>query len=72
MPTAQEVFMDTVRALPPGERLRLAAIILDDLAQSEVTIVDSSDTWSEQDCCDLSSFSLQYAGTLYPEEEELV
>ena len=70
--TAQEVFAETVRALPPSERLRLAALILQELAQSEVAIVDRSDTWSEQDQRDLTTFSLQYAAELYPEDEELV
>jgi hypothetical protein len=70
--TAQEVFAETVRALPPSERLRLAALILQELAQSEVAVVDRSDTWSEQDQSDLTTVSLQYAAELYPEEEELV
>ena len=62
----------TVRALPPSEQFRLAALILQELAQSEVVVVDRSDTWSEQDQSDLTSVSLQYAGKLYPEEEDLV
>jgi len=70
--TAQEVFAETVRTLSPRERLRLAALILQDLAQSEVTVVDQKDTWSEQDQRDLSAFSLQYAAECYPEDEELV
>ena len=70
--TAQEVFADTVSALPPSERFRLAALILQELAQSEVVVVDRSDTWSEQDQSDLTSVSLQYAAKLYPEEEDLV
>jgi len=70
--TAQEVFTETVQALPLTERLRLAALILQDLAQSEVTVVDSSDAWSEQDQSDLTAFSLRYAAKLYPEEDELV
>ena len=70
--TAQSVFTETVRALPPSERLRLAALILQELAQSEVAVVDRSDTWSEQDQQDFTAFSLQYAAELYPEEEELV
>jgi hypothetical protein len=70
--TAQEVFTETVRTLPPTERLRLAALILQDLAQAEVAVVESSDTWSEQDQRDLTAFSLQYATKLYPEEDELV
>ena len=69
---AKEVFTETVRTLPPSERLRLAALILQELAQSEVAIVDRSDTWSEQDQRDLTTFSLQYAAKLYPEDEDLV
>ena len=70
--SAQEVFAETVRALPPTERLRLAALILQDLAQSEVAVVDSSDAWSEQDQSDLTTLSLRYAAKLYPEEDDLV
>jgi len=70
--TAQEVFIETVRDLPPSERLRLAALILQDLARSEVAVEDRSDTWTEQDQRDLTTFSLQYAAELYPEDEELV
>ncbi|MCI0491038.1 MAG: hypothetical protein L0229_30985 [Blastocatellia bacterium] len=70
--TAQEVFAETVRVLSPSERLRLASLILQDLAQSEVAVVERSDTWSEQDQHDLTAFSLQYAVDLYPEDEELV
>ena len=70
--TAQEVFTKTVRALSPGERLRLAALILQELTQSDAAVVDRSDTWSEQDQRDLTTVSLQYAAELYPEEKELV
>ena len=70
--TAQEVFTETVRALPPTERLRLAALILQDLAQADMAVVDISSVWSEQDQGDLTAFSLQYAAKLYPEEDEIV
>ena len=70
--TAQEVFTETVRALPPSEQFRLAALILQELAQSEVVVVERSDTWSEQDQSDLTAATLQYAAKLYPEEEDLV
>lgn len=69
--TAREVFSQSVRALPPVERLRLAALILDDLTQSDLSVVDIRDTWSTQDRADLTAFSLAYAATLYPEDEEL-
>jgi len=34
MTNAQELYASTVRHLPPAERLRLAALILDDLTQA--------------------------------------
>jgi hypothetical protein len=70
--TAQQIFVETVRALPPTERLRLAALILEDLTQPNLSVVDISDAWSEQDQSDLTTFSLQCAATRYPEEEKLV
>jgi hypothetical protein len=70
--TAQEVFAETVSALPLSERLRLAALILQDLTRSGVSVVDHGDAWSERDQCDLTAFSLQYAAQLYPEDEDLV
>ena len=65
--TAQEAFTETVRALPPSEQFRLAALILQELTQSEVVVLERSDTWSEQDQSDLTA-ALQYAAKLYPEE----
>jgi len=70
--TAQEVFTENVQALSPNERLRLATMILQELAKSDVAIGDRSDTWSEQDQRDLTAASLKYAAELYPEEQELV
>jgi hypothetical protein len=70
--TAQEIFSETVRSLPLNERLRLAALILQELAQPDITIVDQGDTWSEKDQADLTAVSLKYATELYPEEEILV
>ena len=69
--TVQEV-LETVRALPPSERLRLAALILQDLTQSGILVAAQGDTWSEQDQGDLTVFTLQYAAQLYPEDKELV
>lgn len=70
---AQEVYTQVVRALSPTERLRLANLILNELVQQNVSIVDESDTWTEQDQLDLTTFSLlQYAATLLPEDEEIV
>jgi len=50
---AKEFYAQTVRNLSPKERLRLAAMILNDLTSS--CDVDSSDSWSDQDLQDLTA-----------------
>ncbi|MDE2831671.1 MAG: hypothetical protein OXN20_16290 [Gemmatimonadota bacterium] len=51
--TAQEIFVETVQSLPPDEQFRLAALILQKLSQSGITVGDRRDTWREQDQKDL-------------------
>jgi hypothetical protein len=70
--TAQEIYNQVVRTLSPTERLRLATLILNELVQQNVSVIDQSDTWTEQDQIDLTNFSLQYAATLFPEDEETI
>lgn len=71
--TAQEIYIETVRALPPTERLRLAALILDELTQDDPSsAIDDSASWSRQDQSDLTAFALQHAAAIYPENDELV
>ncbi len=70
MPNAQDVYTANVRPLPPAERLRVAALILDELTHTMPPVVEESTEWSEEDIRDLTAFSVQYAASLYPEEEE--
>lgn len=49
MPTADEIYGSTVRKLPPEEQLRLASLILNDLAQSSEENMDAEAGWSEED-----------------------
>jgi hypothetical protein len=73
MPTTiDEIYTQVIRVLPPGERLQLAKLILNNLASQNVGVVDESNTWTEEDISDLSKFSLQYVATLYPDDEELI
>ncbi|MCL1466487.1 hypothetical protein [Argonema galeatum] len=69
--TVQEVYDRVVCTLSPTERLRLATLILNDLVQQNLSIVAQSDTWSEQDELDATTFSLQYAATFFTENEEI-
>jgi hypothetical protein len=70
--TTQELYTQVLRLLSPAERLRLATLILNDLVQKNITVIDESDTWTEQDQLDLSAFSLQYAATLFADGEETI
>ena len=73
MPTnAQELYDRVIRTLSPTEQLRLANLILNELVQRDVSVVDRSDTWTEQDLADLANYSLQYAATFFSEDEEVV
>lgn len=69
--TAQEVYSQVIRTLSPNERLRLATLILNELVQQNMSGIDQSNTWIEQDQTDLVNFSLQYAATIFPEDEEI-
>ncbi|MBN3948684.1 MAG: hypothetical protein HWQ38_20380 [Nostoc sp. NMS7] len=70
--TAQEIYSQVVCNLSPTERLRLATLILNELVEQNLSIIDQSDTWTEQDQLDLASFSLEYATSIFPESEETV
>jgi hypothetical protein len=73
MPTAQEIYANTIRDLPPEEQLRLAALILNQLTQTAArTGWDVHDSWSEQDIQDLTTFSMKYADTQYTKDEDVV
>lgn len=70
--TAQEIYSQVVCNLSPTERLRLATLILNELVEQNLSIIDQSDTWTEQDQLDLVSFSLEYTASIFPESYELV
>lgn len=63
--TAQEIYSQVVRNLPPTERLRLANLILNELVQQNISIIDERHTWTEEDQLDLVAFSLQNTASLY-------
>ena len=54
---AKQLYVETISHLSPKERLQLAAMILEDLANSS----EFDDAWSEKDLRDLTAFSLSVA-----------
>lgn len=71
MATAQQVYSETVQTMTLSERLRLAAMILENLSETAAPVLDYSDTWTDEDVRDLTAHSLAYADSLYPEETEI-
>ena len=70
--TAQDIYSATVRSLPPDERLKLAALILNDLAQQDVTKIEGySDSWSEEDMRDATAYSVSHFLANNPEDEDV-
>jgi len=61
--SAQEIYTQTVRNLPPTERLKLGTLILNELVEQPSSAIEESETWTEQDQNDLLNFSLQYTTT---------
>jgi hypothetical protein len=72
MPTAEQVFESSVHALPRSERLRLAALILQELAQADPGALDYADTWSDEDVSDIQVHSLRHAVSDFPQDDDLV
>ena len=70
--TAQEVYTKTVSVMQPNEKLRLAALILEDLTKTKKESEIYIDGLSEQDKANLAFATLKYAEEIYPEERELV
>lgn len=65
--TLQEIYEKIIATLPLIDRLRLAALILNNLTQRNVDVIDISDTWTKQDQLEFTSFALQYANTIFSE-----
>ena len=64
--TAQSVYENAVRELPAPEKLRLASLILNELAEPKAVGAEAavwSDEWSEEDVTDLTAFLLKYAAS---------
>ena len=57
--TVQEIYREVVEILPLDERLRLATMILNDLTNKNISLVNYSDTWTQEDPIDIVNYSLQ-------------
>jgi hypothetical protein len=71
MSTADEVYTGFVLALAQSEKLRLATMILDELAVTAAPVLDFSDSWSTEDMRDVAAVSQQNANARYPESTDL-
>jgi hypothetical protein len=69
--SVDSLYQGQIRGLPVVERLRLAKLIMDDLADSAADwVADESDAWSQQDLYDISRASAKYAGRVIADRED--
>jgi hypothetical protein len=66
--TIQEIYGQSIRPLPPADRLRLATLILNDIPPQAV--VDYSEDWTEEDMRDVTLHSLRRAAASMGEEDD--
>jgi hypothetical protein len=67
--SAREIYENTIRHLSAVERLRLASLILDELAASKGEGLDIREEWSEEDVADLAKFSVKRASSSVGEDD---
>ncbi len=65
-----EFYLTSIRPLPPGERLRLASLILDELAVNVGSTLDIQDSWSDEDTADLAAYAMSHAERSGDSEDE--
>ncbi len=53
--TIQDIYHKIVSPLSLRDRIQLAALILNDLTEKNIEVIDSSDSWTEQDQLELST-----------------
>ena len=65
--TVDQIYEQTIKPLSMVDRLRLAALILNDIPPHAV--VDNSGQWSEEDLSDSRQASWEHIDTLLEDEE---
>lgn len=66
--TAEAIYSQVVRSLPPSERLKLATLILNDIPPQAV--VDYREEWTEEDYRDFAAASWGYTARKLEEGEQ--
>jgi len=69
MPTmnVHELYEQTIKSLPAAERLRLAVLILNDIPPQSV--IDDSESWTEEDLQDFTQGSWKHIDQRLEDEE---
>ena len=70
--TIQNIYQKIVSPLSLRDRIQLAALILNELTEKNIEVIDNSDSWTERDQLDITSFALNHAASLLTDEEEII
>ncbi len=71
MTNVEELYASAIRDMPSEERLRLAALILNDLTQAPATLPDFEGEWTEEDIRDARLHFMRRAEERYAQEDDL-
>jgi hypothetical protein len=63
-----DLYEQSIKSLPASDRLRLAVLILNDIPPQSV--VDDSESWSEEDLRDFAQASWQHIDQRLEDEED--
>lgn len=66
--TVEQLYEQTIRPLPAAQRMRLAAMILNDIPPQSV--IDFRTDWSDEDLHDATRHSLERAASSLDEEPD--
>ena len=73
MSAVEQLYEKQVKFLPVADRLQLLRLIMDELAESAPRwVVETSDTWSQEDLEDVSRASLLHMACVLEDQDENV
>lgn len=66
----ETIYENILNNLSLNDQIRLAALLLDNISHKNLTVLDISNNWTEEDKNDITSFALSYVESSISEDEE--
>ena len=66
----ENIYQNILKNLSLNDQIRLAALLLNNISQKNITAIDFKTYWTEEDKQDIASFSSIYIDNFISEDEE--